>query len=62
MPIILPKELKTEVCGLGDGFISIIQTRGVKECEIFLSIHQFQTILNHEKTLIKEAMTPDDTP
>jgi hypothetical protein len=62
MPIFLPKEFETEVCGHGDGFICISQKQGAEECAIFLSIHQFQTIWNHEKTLVREAVIPDDAP
>ena len=63
MPIFLPKELETEVFGTGEGFICISQKDiDGQETIIALSVHQFETIWNYEKTLIKEAVTPDDTP
>jgi hypothetical protein len=63
MPIYLPKELETEVYGTGDGFVCISQKDiDGQEIKIWLSVHQFSTIFNHEKTIIKEAVIPDDTP
>ena len=63
MPIFLPKELETEVYGTGDGFICISQKDiDGQEAIIWLSVQQFSTIFNHEKTIVREAVTPDDTP
>ena len=63
MPIFLPKELETEVFGTGEGFICISQKDiDGRETIIALSVHQFETIWNHQKTLVREAVTPDDTP
>ena len=57
MPIFLSKEFETEVVGHGDGFISINQKNGAgDEIVIWLSIHQFETIFNFEKRIIKEAL------
>jgi hypothetical protein len=63
MPIYLPKELETEVYGTGDGFVCISQKDiDGQEAIIWLSVHQFSTIFNHEKTIVREAVTPDDAP
>ena len=62
MPIFLPHEMETEVFGNGHGFICITQKDGKKETIIWLTIHQFETICNHQKTLLREAVNPDDTP
>jgi hypothetical protein len=60
MPIFLPKELETEVFGTADGFIVIGQKdSNGSECFVHLSVHQFETIFNHEKRLIKEAEQDD---
>jgi hypothetical protein len=57
MSIFLKAELETEVCGDGDGFISILQKRrDGEESVIWLSVHQFETIFNHQKTIIREAL------
>jgi hypothetical protein len=57
MSIFLPKEHETEVVGHGDGFISINQkTAEGDELVIWLSVHQFETIFNHEKHIIREAL------
>jgi hypothetical protein len=55
MPIFLPKEFETEVCGLGDGSVCITQKQGNEEVQIFLTTHQFETIFNYEKRILKEA-------
>ena len=57
MPIFLPKEMETEVYGTGDGFICIAQKNDDVETVIWLSVHQFSTIFNHEKTLVREALS-----
>ena len=58
MPIFLSKELETEVFGTGDGFVVIGQKNNDgKETFIHLSVHQFETIWNHEKTLVREALS-----
>ena len=63
MPIYLPKELETEVYGTGDGFVCISQKDiDGQESIVWLSVHQFSTIFNHEKTIVREAVTPDDAP
>ena len=54
--------METEIFGNGHGFICITQKDGKKETIIWLTIHQFETIWNHQKTLVREAVTPDDTP
>ena len=62
MPIFLPTEFETEVFGTGDGFICFSQKqRDGEELILHLSVHQFETIFNHEKTLLKEAVN-DVTP
>ena len=62
MPIYLPKEMETEVFGTGDGFVCITQKSDDVKTVIWLSVHQFETIFNHEKKIVREAVTPDDTP
>ena len=57
MPIFLPHEMETEIFGNGHGFICITQKDGKKDTTIWLSVHQFSTILNHEKTLVREALS-----
>ena len=60
MPIILKKELETEVFGTGDGHICIVQKDNFgEETAIVLSANQFQTIFNHEKRIMKEAYEND---
>lgn len=54
--------METEVFGTGDGFVCITQKADDVETVIWLSVHQFETIFNHEKTIVREAVTPDDTP
>jgi hypothetical protein len=62
MPIYLPKEMETEVYGTGEGFVCIRQKNiDGQEAVIWLSVHQFSTIFNHEKTIVREAVTPDDS-
>jgi hypothetical protein len=56
MAIYLKSEWRTELEGDGDGFIRITQWQDGCEQTIWLSLHQFQTILNHEKTLTREAV------
>lgn len=56
MPIFLPKEMETEIFGNEHGFICIIQKDGRKESFVWLTIHQFSTIVNQEKTLVREAL------
>ena len=60
MPVCLPKEIETEVVGHGDGTISITQYRDDDEVIIWLTVHQFSTIFNHEKTIVKEALEGHD--
>ncbi len=63
MPIYLPAEYETTVAGTGDGFVSFTQKKSDgEEMVMYLSLHQFETIFNHEKTIVREAVTPDDTP
>ena len=60
MPIYLPAEYETEVAGTGDGFVSFTQKRRDGEEKVmFLSLHQFETIFNHEKTIVREALNSD---
>jgi hypothetical protein len=57
MSIYLPKELETEVVGHGDGLISINQkTIDGDELVVWLTVHQFETIFNHEKHIVREAL------
>ena len=57
MSIFLKAELETEVVGHGDGWISINQkTIDREELVIWLSVHQFETIFNHEKHIVREAL------
>jgi hypothetical protein len=57
MSIFLKAELKTDVVGHGDGWISITQTLpDEEEIKIWLSVNQFETIFNHEKHLVCEAL------
>ena len=60
MPIYLPKEFETEIVGHGDGFISINQKNEQGEVVIWLSAHQFETIFNLEKRIMKEAYASND--
>jgi hypothetical protein len=56
MAIYLRAEIETEVHGDGDGFITITQTDSNGEkTEIYLTVHQFETIFNHEKHIVREA-------
>lgn len=55
MAVYLPVELQTQVHG-EDGLICIKQTHDGEEREIWLTIHQFETIFNHEKHLVREAL------
>lgn len=55
MAIYLPSEIETEVHG-EDGLICIKQTVDCLEREIWLTVHQFETIFNHEKHLVREAL------
>lgn len=56
MSIHLKPEYETEIVGHGDGWISINQKIDDKEIVIWLSVHQFQSIFNHEKHLVNEAL------
>jgi hypothetical protein len=54
MPIYLPAEYETTVSGTGDGFICFSQKRlDGEEMIMFLSLHQFQTILTMKKQLLE---------
>lgn len=62
MPIYLPAEYETIVAGTGDGFVSFTQKRlDGTELVMYLSLHQFETIFNHEKTIVREALDADVT-
>ena len=57
MSVFLKAELETEVTGDGDGFISILQKKSNgEESVVWLSVHQFETIVNLEKHLVSEAL------
>ena len=57
MPIYLPAEYETTVAGTGDGFVSFTQKRlDGEELVMFLSLHQFETIFNHQKRIVNEAL------
>jgi hypothetical protein len=57
MPIFLPAEYETTVAGTGDGFVSFTQKRlDGEELVMFLSLHQFETIFNHQKRIVNEAL------
>lgn len=57
MAIFLKAELETEVSGDGDGFISILQKKpDGEESIVWLSVHQFETIFNQEKHIVREAL------
>ena len=57
MSIFLKAELETEVVGDGDGFISILQKRpDNEESVVWLSVHQFETLVNEQKHLVNEAL------
>jgi hypothetical protein len=57
MSIFLKAELETAVEGYGDGTISFTQTHpDGEEVVIWLSVHQFETIFNHEKHIVREAL------
>jgi hypothetical protein len=63
MPIYLPAEYETVVAGTGDGFVSFTQKRlDGEEMVMYLSLHQFETIFNHEKTIVREALDADVAP
>lgn len=61
MAIYFPMEAETVVAGDGAGFISITQTPpdGIAVV-VWLSVHQFKEIWNHEKSLIAEAYEEED--
>ena len=59
MPIFLKQEFETEIVGHGDGFISINQKQGLDEVVIWLSFQQFETLCQHQKMLVDEAIKPD---
>jgi hypothetical protein len=60
MPIYLPAEYETTVSGTGDGFVSFTQKNFEgEEMVMYLSLHQFETIFNHEKTIVREALNSD---
>lgn len=62
MPIFLAKELETEVFGTGDGFICIVQKDEFgNETAISLSVNQFESIFNHDRTILREAYESNDT-
>jgi len=56
MAIALPFEIETLVFGDGDGNVVIKQTSQGEESLIFLTVHQFETIFNHEKHIVREAL------
>jgi hypothetical protein len=57
MSIFLKAELETEIVGHGDGWISFNQkTPDGGEAVIWLSVHQFETIFNQEKHIVREAL------
>lgn len=57
MTIFLPYERETEVTGHGDGSISIKQINETGESvEIWLTVHQFETIFNFQKRIVNEAL------
>ena len=56
MAIFLHQEWETEVVGHGDGLISINQKQEDKEVVIWLTVHQFETIFNFEKHIVREAL------
>ena len=57
MSIFLKAELETEIVGHGDGWISFNQkTTDGGEIVIWLSVHQFETIFNQEKHIVREAL------
>ena len=63
MPIYLPAEYETIVAGTGDGFVSFTLKRlDGEEMVMYLSLHQFETIFNHEKTIVREALNSDVAP
>ena len=60
MAISLPNAFKTDVYGTGDGYIVLKQDDGSGNVTvIYLTLHQFQTIWNHEKHLTQEALNVD---
>jgi hypothetical protein len=61
MPIFLPEEFETEVYGNGTGFIVVEQKQASETYTIYLSVHQFETIFNHEKRIMKEAYESNDS-
>ncbi len=61
MPIYLPAEYETIVSGTGDGFVSFTQKKlDGEEMVMYLSLHQFETIFNHEKTIVREALSGNE--
>jgi len=57
MSIFLPAELETQVVGSGDGKITITQIDELgRTQEIYLTVHQFESIFNREKHLVREAL------
>lgn len=55
MAIYLPQEFETEVHG-EDAHICIKQTNNGEESIVWLTIHQFETIVNREQHLVREAL------
>ena len=61
MPLHLPTEMQTEIFGTGYGFICIKQKDiDGQESRVSLSINQFMRIVNHEKTLVREALDENE--
>lgn len=62
MSVYFPLEAATSAAGDGEGFISITQTppEGGNDSVVWLSVHQFREIWNHEKRLIAEAYGEED--
>ena len=55
MATYLPLELQTKVIGK-EGLVLITQINEAnEELEIVLTVHQFEEIINHSKSVIKEA-------
>ena len=60
MAIKLPNAFRTDVYGTGDGYIVLKQDNGSGEVSVvYLTLHQFQTILTNEKHLTEEALNVD---
>lgn len=58
MALFFKAEIETEVIGDGEGFIQILQGEQV----VWLSVNQFENIVNQEKHIVREAFGIEKAP